>query len=196
MTPANAAHTGSSDVRGSGLTAYAGQTNELVFKLVSRGATNAGLLLDNIEITLSDDPDGDVLTTTQEQALGTNPLRYDTDGDGLNDGNEAILYHTDPLRRDTDQDGVSDRDEVLSGTDPLSGSSALKITSVRLGTNQTVTLEWQGTTNRFYRVNRAVTPQRANFSTRTNSLPGQAPLTTFTETLGTNSTLFYWVELE
>ena len=178
------------------LAEFAGQTNELIFKLISRGATNAVLLLDQIELTISDDPDGDGLTTTQELSLGSDPLRFDTDGDGLNDGNEVNIHHTDPLHRDSDGDGISDLDEMTAGTDPLSQNSALKITSIRLGTNQTVTLEWLAATNRFYRVNRASTPQRGTFSTRTNGLLGQVPFTTFSEVFDTNVMQFYWVELE
>jgi pimeloyl-ACP methyl ester carboxylesterase len=175
---------------------FSGQTNELIFKLVSRGSTNAVLLLDQIDLTISDDPDGDGLTTAQELALGADPLRFDTDADRLSDGDEVNIHHTDPLRRDSDGDGISDLDELTAGTDPLNQNSLLKIIGIRLGTNQTVTLEWQAATNQFYRVNRALTPQRGNFSTRTNGLPGQVPLTTFTEVVGTNAMHFYWVELE
>ncbi|MDD5223772.1 MAG: MopE-related protein [bacterium] len=49
-----------------------------------------------------------------------NPLNPDTDGDGLEDGEEVHTYHTDPRSVDTDGDGLSDSDEVnISGTDPL-----------------------------------------------------------------------------
>ncbi len=50
----------------------------------------------------------------------TDPLKFDTDGDGLSDGDEVLKYHTDPLKMDTDGDGLSDGDEVLRyHTDPL-----------------------------------------------------------------------------
>ncbi|MEA1784603.1 gliding motility-associated C-terminal domain-containing protein [Arenibacter sp. GZD96] len=42
----------------------------------------------------------------------------DSDGDGLTDGEEAVLG-TDPNNPDTDGDGISDGDEVLNGTNPL-----------------------------------------------------------------------------
>lgn len=42
----------------------------------------------------------------------------DSDGDGLSNSSEEYLG-TDPLSADTDEDGWSDGDEVLAGTDPL-----------------------------------------------------------------------------
>ncbi|MCX6641733.1 MAG: DUF6089 family protein [bacterium] len=66
------------------------------------------------------DKDKDGLTSKQEKELGTNPKNPDTDGDGLNDGDEYLKYHTDPLKVDTDGDGLSDYDEVMTHhTDPL-----------------------------------------------------------------------------
>jgi hypothetical protein len=66
------------------------------------------------------DPDGDGLTDTQEQALGTNPELADTDGDGLSDGAEVLIHGTDPLDVDSDGDGLSDGQEVnVLGSDPL-----------------------------------------------------------------------------
>jgi hypothetical protein len=50
----------------------------------------------------------------------TDPLDPDTDGDGLTDGDEVLVYGTDPLVPDTDGDGLTDGDEVnVYGTDPL-----------------------------------------------------------------------------
>jgi outer membrane protein OmpA-like peptidoglycan-associated protein len=67
-----------------------------------------------------DDKDGDGLLRSQEQMLGTDPLNPDTDGDGLNDGEEVNVYRTDPLNPDTDGDGLKDGDEVHKyKTDPL-----------------------------------------------------------------------------
>jgi hypothetical protein len=57
------------------------------------------------------DEDGDGLTAEQEAALGTDPARSDTDGDGLLDGEEFFLYFTDPLAQDTDEDGLPDAED-------------------------------------------------------------------------------------
>ncbi|MFN8474386.1 MAG: Ig-like domain-containing protein [Anaerolineae bacterium] len=65
------------------------------------------------------DKDGDGIPDTQEAALGLDPTKWDTDGDGLSDGwelqNQATLG-TDPTKADTDGDGLNDRLEVILGT--------------------------------------------------------------------------------
>ena len=58
------------------------------------------------------DPDGDGLTTPEEEALGTDPLDADSDDDGLSDGAEVWVYGTDPMNPDTDDDGLDDGVEL------------------------------------------------------------------------------------
>jgi hypothetical protein len=55
----------------------------------------------------------------QEYTANTHPLVADTDGDGLNDGQEAARG-TNPLNRDTDGDGLPDGWEVQYSFNPLS----------------------------------------------------------------------------
>jgi hypothetical protein len=43
------------------------------------------------------DMDGDSLPDTNEAAIGTHPLRFDSDGDGYRDGDEVLVMGTDPL---------------------------------------------------------------------------------------------------
>jgi hypothetical protein len=43
------------------------------------------------------DMDGDSLLDVDEAAIGTHPLRFDSDGDGYGDGTEVLLMGTDPL---------------------------------------------------------------------------------------------------
>ncbi len=70
------------------------------------------------------DPDHDGLLSAKELILGTNPLKADTDGDGLNDGEEVLKYHTNPLKVDTDGDGLSDYQEVkVYHTNPLNSDT-------------------------------------------------------------------------
>lgn len=66
-----------------------------------------------------DDIDGDGLSNINEQALGTNPLLMDSDGDAINDGDEVLVYGTSPLNPDTDGDGLNDFEEIfVYMTDP------------------------------------------------------------------------------
>jgi len=61
------------------------------------------------------DTDGDGLTDGQEVLIyGTDPTNPDTDGDGLSDGDEVLIHGTDPLLWDTDGDGLSDYFEVIT----------------------------------------------------------------------------------
>ncbi len=54
-----------------------------------------------------------------EIAFGTDPLNWDTDGDGLSDGREVAVYGTDPTNPDTDGDGAGDWYEIYASfTDP------------------------------------------------------------------------------
>ncbi len=69
----------------------------------------------------STDIDNDGLTVLQESLSGTNPNSSDTDGDGINDGDEVNTYGTNPLNIDTDNDTFNDGDEVhIYDTNPKS----------------------------------------------------------------------------
>lgn len=78
------------------------------------------------------DNDGDGLSNTAEtntgtyvnsSNTGTDPNNPDTDGDGLNDGDEVNVHSTNPTRADSDLDGANDRTELSLGTNPNSGPS-------------------------------------------------------------------------
>ncbi len=49
---------------------------------------------------------------------GLKPSNSDTDGDGLSDGDEILIYKTDPTLSDTDGDSLPDGWEVTYGFDP------------------------------------------------------------------------------
>lgn len=61
---------------------------------------------------VTNDPDNDGLSDSQEIVLGTSPTDADSDDDGLTDGDEALKYGCNPLKRDTDEDVLPDWDEV------------------------------------------------------------------------------------
>ncbi len=70
-------------------------------------------------------PPGGAALALRWTAFGRlDPAVPDTDGDGLTDWEELMVYRTDPRQWDTDRDGLSDGDEVLKyGTDPLTPDS-------------------------------------------------------------------------
>ncbi len=78
------------------------------------------------------DRDGDGIPDSVENFLGTDPDDPDTDGDGIDDGDEvngtgplAGGTPTDPLDTDTDDDGLTDGQEALAAdpTDPANPDS-------------------------------------------------------------------------
>jgi gliding motility-associated-like protein len=87
------------------------------------------------------DCDNDGVTNAQELADGTNPLKVDSDGDGVKDGTEKtdstdgtdscdfVLAHQTVATSaawntaDCDGDGTTNRQEILNNTDPLVGDT-------------------------------------------------------------------------
>ncbi|TNF34704.1 MAG: DUF4215 domain-containing protein [Deltaproteobacteria bacterium] len=66
------------------------------------------------------DSDGDGLGDADERLVyQTSPELADTDEDGLNDGLEVQVWKTDPLDKDSDDDGMLDGEEVAAGLNPL-----------------------------------------------------------------------------
>jgi len=61
---------------------------------------------------MNKDTDGDGLTDSYEEEIGTNPNMIDSDLDNLPDGVELMIYYTDPTIADTDSDGLDDGEEV------------------------------------------------------------------------------------
>ncbi|WP_440988214.1 DUF7343 domain-containing protein [Haloarchaeobius baliensis] len=70
------------------------------------------------------DTDGDGLDDGDEVNVHeTDPTTPDTDGDGLDDGREVNDLDTDPNAADTDDDGLDDGREVTEGTDPTAADT-------------------------------------------------------------------------
>jgi hypothetical protein len=117
--------TGTSWARYSGsqaTTVEAGKTYRFSYTSISPSG-GSGNLLDDASFGI--DQDGDDLLDFEELALGTNPLDFDSDDDGLKDGEEVITYDTNPKIRDTDSDGFSDGEEVTARTNPKDSASSL-----------------------------------------------------------------------
>lgn len=177
------------------LTEYAGETNTLTFKLVSRNDANAVLSISNIVMEVSSDPDGDGLDTDTETTLGTDPLNADTDGDGITDGDEVNVEHTDSLNPDTDGDSIGDGEERRSGTSPTNAWDKLVITEIKVS-DAKPTIKWKSVTGKNYRVNCWTNLSGEAFSTVASTVPATAPTNTFTDTATTNKVMFYWIQLE
>lgn len=77
----------------------------------------------NDPIDAHEDQDRDGLTALEEFNLGTGINTADTDGDGIDDGEETVKgedgFVTNPLLRDTDGDGLSDGLEILVSSSPI-----------------------------------------------------------------------------
>lgn len=69
------------------------------------------------------DHDLDGLPAWYESWLGTNPLLYDTDYDGINDGDEVATTGTNPLHWDTDNNGQSDLADFYAANSPIESES-------------------------------------------------------------------------
>lgn len=85
------------------------------------------------------DSDKDGLDDVREREIGTDPFIADTDGDGLIDGDEVIIWKTDPLNPDTDGDGHEDGKEVRNGYSPLGPGKLFSPVSPDTPTSSTAT---------------------------------------------------------
>lgn len=102
--------------------------------VAARGAMRLGRLevLPAVDYLTADD-DGDLLTGAAEDALGTSPFLFDSDGDTIADGLEAASVCGAPLNArvpaslgaDPDADGIPTRTELFLGSDcaSLAGAS-------------------------------------------------------------------------
>ena len=108
-----------------------------------------------VSIVFSPDTDGDGLTDANEDWLGTDPLKKDTDGDDMPDGWE-ITQKFDPTNGadgllDADGDGANNAHEYVAGTDPHEADSVLRITGIEAAPpSNDVVVVWSSVTGRVY----------------------------------------------
>ncbi|MFZ2539399.1 MAG: hypothetical protein WAX04_10920 [Oscillospiraceae bacterium] len=79
-----------------------------------------------------EDTDKDGLPDVYENMICTDPLKPDTDGDGLNDYTETNLTNTNPLKIDTNENTVSDANEDLDS------DSLINLQEIKYGSNPLV----------------------------------------------------------
>ena len=90
----------------------------------ARGHSTAGLVASNRTyfVKLAEgtgDSDGDGISDILESMVyGTDPHRADTSGGGLTDGEKIFRYGLNPFVQDTDGDGYDDAEEVANGQNP------------------------------------------------------------------------------
>lgn len=191
-TESNTAGIGQAEVS---LSPYAGQTGDLVIKLVAQETANAVVTVDSIQMTHDDDLDEDGLHAADEVAAGTDPRLADTDGDGIDDSTELNTTLTDPVRADTDGDGANDGSEQAAGTDPLDGSSRFAVkSSVKAG--EDFTISWASVAGRTYRIIRSTEPSFESFDVVASEIAAAPPEQSHVDAGGaTESRMFYRVEL-
>ncbi len=177
------------------LSSHAGETASLMIKLVSRSNQNAVVVIDGIQMEVSDDPDGDGLSNDQEAALGTEPLRADTDGDGLADGDEVNVYHTNPLRKDSDGDGMNDDKEIACGTNPGDRSDVFALTDIRYMPGVGTRLCWPSVAGKRYDVLKWTNITDQAYATLTNGVVATVPTNTVIDASNKSGACFYWLRI-
>ena len=97
------------------LDGFSGRTEEIWDSYFN---TSIGLMY--VSDNCNTDEDNDNLEKCDEEIIGTHPNKSDSDGDGLNDGDEFNIFKTDPLSIDSDSDNLTDKEEVKKyKTNPL-----------------------------------------------------------------------------
>jgi hypothetical protein len=114
------AQTAGAEIAGLQLTGDAQVTADLLQTADAANAAASTATSDAMTAIAEGDDDSDGLSNSREIALGTEPNNPDTDGDGLNDGQEVNQYGTNPNQQDTDGDTLLDGAEVNDhGTSPV-----------------------------------------------------------------------------
>jgi hypothetical protein len=178
------------------LDVFPAMDGKLVFTLVSRGVPNAEVQVRNIRILRSDDPDADGLLNGEEADFGTDPRQWDTDGDGLGDGEEIQIHRTDPTRWDTDGDGQSDDFELRAGTDPLQNGSVFRLLAVEHDAVEGVTVRWPSAPGKTYTMFRSAELGTGNLQVLGTGLGSSGPEAQFTDQSPPDGRAFYWVGVE
>jgi parallel beta-helix repeat protein len=85
----------------------------------------------SIILTISD-ANGNSSTVILSDLIVVLAAFADSDGDGLSNQDEMVVYGTNPLIPDTDDDGYTDGDEINAGSDPLNPESIPQTENIAL----------------------------------------------------------------
>jgi len=88
----------------------------------------AGQLSDELDTRIDDLQERVVRFESVRKERTENDSSIDTDGDGISDFDEQVLYQTDPNSADSDGDGFTDGAEITKGFDPLNAEVEAFIT--------------------------------------------------------------------
>jgi hypothetical protein len=150
-----------------------------------------------LRLGLSEDPDEDGLTVDQEVLLGTQPRVPDSDGDGLADGEEALVHLTDPLLADSDGDGVNDLVEMRAGTNPLLAGSVLRVVATPVSPAlRDHRLNWPAAEGKRYALFRSHEVGSGNFLLLEDDVPVLGGQAEFIDVNPPPGPLYYWVTAE
>lgn len=155
-------------------------------------ATNSQLTLSNL--TIGNFGIYSVVLTSCSLSVTSNPAKLwlyaDTDGDGLRDYIEAVIYGTDPLKADTDGDGFNDYAEIYAGKDP---NNPADFPAALLSAFTAIELEFVTQTNKTYYIQSS--PNLTNWTNFDGPIVGTGNIWSKTYSTRPQGKLFYRVEL-
>jgi len=114
---------------------------------VSSTIVTTGMNNDQILFGQPVDSDKDGLDDQREKEIGTDPMNADSDLDGINDGDEILIYHTDPMNADSDGDGYKDGEEVSHGYSPLGPGKLITVSSTAVSASSSSSTEEKNVNN-------------------------------------------------